>query len=108
MKPSTRAAFLFGTAGREARLQASSGLVAAMTSFRAMDGVREVRLLHRKAERSKFFVILDQATVASVQSVVLTMLQIEEAFPGEQFDYDTIGLESAPLVPREATTIVSS
>ncbi len=97
----------FGTnASAKQSLRASSGLVAAVGStLGTLDSVCEIRVLHRGDHRSKFFVVFESATVANVQTVVQAMVQLEEAFPNEHFDYDTIGVESLTLVPSDAAAI---
>ncbi len=84
-------------------LRASSGLIAAVGSILGtVEAVREIRVLHRSKNRSKFFIVMDQASVSNVQLVVQAMVQIEEAFPKQHFDYDTVGIDSLPLVPDSA------
>lgn len=87
-------------------LKSSSGFVSAVGgTVGALEAVREIRVLHRGEHRSKFFVVLDRPNVSNVQVVVQTMVQLEEAFSDEQFDYDTIGTESVAMIPEGATPI---
>ena len=71
----------------------------------ALDAVREIRVLHRGEGRSTFFVVLDPSTVSNAQLVGQTMVQLEESLADEHFDYDTIGMESVMLIPRDAASI---
>jgi len=90
----------------ERSLKSSSGFVSAVGgTVGAIDAVREIRVLHRGQHRSKFFVVLERPTVSNVQLVVQTMVQLEEAFADEHFDYDTIGMESVVLIPKDAASI---
>jgi hypothetical protein len=101
-----RAENVFRSDASDRNLKASSGLVAAVAgTLRSISAVNEVRVLHRDGERSKFFILLDKLNASTVQAVVQTMVQIEDAFAPEQFDYDTIGLPSATLVPTAARVV---
>ena len=86
------------------QLRASSGLLNAVRQIIApLSGVRDVLVLHRAATISKFFVIMDAASLETIDRVVSAMVQIEDKF--EPFDYDTVPADRLPLVPSDATPI---
>lgn len=87
-------------------LRASVGLVDAIRQIvGALDGVKEVRVLHRTGKFSKFFVILATSSVATINRVVEVMVQLEEAFPQDEFDYDTVPEDRITLVPEMASVL---
>ena len=101
-----RAANVFRSDDGRRRLKASNGLMSAVGAvLRLVEGVREVRVLHRDDERSKFFVVLENLNAEGIHAVVQTMVQIEETFGDEQFDYDTIGVNSVDLIPASAKVV---
>ena len=90
----------------ETSLRASSGLVNAVSQNVGMlDGVSEIRVLHRDPRLSKFFVVLAKPSLEIVERVVDAMVQIENAFPGQRFDYDTVPADGLPLVPVDAMPV---
>jgi hypothetical protein len=100
----TKAIVSATTARKE--LRASSGLVNAIaTTVGSVEGVDEIRVLHRDHDDrvSKFFVMLRTPSVAVIDRVVEAMLQIEEAFG--RFDYDTVPNERSSLVPAQAKRV---
>ena len=91
------------------RLRVSNGLIAALRGvFRGIDSVRHVKVLHRDGDRAKFFIVLDQATGESVRAVFQAMIQIEDAFPHEHFDYDTVSAVSEHFIPAQANAVLST
>jgi hypothetical protein len=84
--------------------RASSGLLNAVRQIVApIEGVQEIRVLHRDQTVSKFFVIMASASLETVERVVGAMVQIEDTF--DRFDYDTVPAERLPLVPSDAIAI---
>jgi hypothetical protein len=93
------------TASKE--LLASSGLVNAITTAAgSIDGVAEIRVLHREHDdrATRFFVMLRTSSVAVIDRVVAAMQQIEEAFG--LVDYATVPNERASLVPVQANRVL--
>ena len=90
-------------------LHASTGLQSAVLRIvGGLDGVKEIRVLHRDEKVSKFFVILESASLETIDCVVGAMVQLEDFFRGsdrDRFDYDTVPADRLALVPSEATTL---
>jgi hypothetical protein len=99
------------TAGAKTDLRVSSGFVAAVrATMSLMDGVADVRLLHRSEQGhvSKFFVVLQEPSLDALERVVGAMVQLEEAFRGgARFDYDTVPSAGAALIPPSAHSILN-
>lgn len=104
MKAGSKNTWSTGSAGTSNVFRASSGLLNAMRQIIApLDGVQDVRVLHRDSDLSKFFIILTSPSLETVDRVVGAMVQIEETF--ESFDYDTVPAERAALVPPDAVAV---
>jgi hypothetical protein len=92
--------------GRSDALRASSGLLSAVGQIvSSLEGVDQIRVLHRDQGLSKFFVIMKTPSLATIERVVDVMVQIEEKFPDDRFDYDTVPGERVALVPPEAAVL---
>ncbi|MGH7271726.1 MAG: hypothetical protein ACREJ3_14945 [Polyangiaceae bacterium] len=84
--------------------RASSGLLNAVREIVApLEGVQEIRVLHRDRATSKFFVIMNSASLETVDRVVGAMVQIKGSI--SRFDYDTVPAERVAMVPPEAVFI---
>jgi hypothetical protein len=89
--------------------RASVGLVSAVrTTVGGLDAVSDVLVLHRtdKKQASKFFVLTKEPSLQAINQIVNVMVQLEDAFPGERFDYDTVPSASESFIPREAKSLL--
>jgi hypothetical protein len=91
---------------RSESLRASSGLLWAIGQIvGSLEGVQEIRVLHRDRNPSKFFVIMQMASLVCVERVVDVMVQLEDKFTDDRFDYDTVPADAAALVPSDAAAL---
>lgn len=85
---------------------ASFELVDAVGRLTALPFVEDVLVLHRTNEASKFYILTTTASMQSIEHVVATMIQVENYFPNESFNYDVISKEKRHFVAPGARSII--